>query len=814
MRAPSPSNVKAVLGPTNTGKTHLAIERLCGHSSGMIGFPLRLLAREVYDRLVAIKGPKEVGLITGEEKIMPAKARWLSCTAESMPRDRELAFAALDEAQLGATEERGHIFTDRMLNVRGREETMILGSEALRPVVRHLVPEAEIIGRPRFSTLSYAGARKLSRLPKRSVVVAFSAEEVYAIAEMIRRARGGAAVVMGALSPSTRNAQVAMYQAGEVDYLVATDAIGMGLNMDVAHVAFASLNKFDGRRQRRLSVAEMAQIAGRSGRHQRDGTFGSLGAEAGPAAFLPEEIEAIEGHRFPRLEALYWRTGDPDLTSIDGLIRSLEARPADAMLRAAPEALDLAILKRVADDPVVQRRALDARQVARLWEASGLPDFRKVGVEHHARIVARIYSYLSEGVGQIPVPWFASELTRLDRVDGDIDTLGGRIAAVRTWSYIAQRPDWLADPAHWAAQARQVEEKLSDALHARLTERFVDRRTTVLMRGIAEDPALLDVKVGDDGTVTVEDEPIGRLSGFRFSIDVDARTGDRKWLVAAAERHLVRERVRRAAALVHAVDADFELSDTQPVICWSGAVVARLRAGRDRLHPRVVLDPALDALTATDRERVADRIETWLRAMSRTTLAPLFAMARTAGDMFTPSRVRALLAPLAAGGGCVAREQVASALAALDASDRQILRKAGLTIGSLDVFDAHLLKPAPMRLIALLTAVAAETGSFRDAEAVVGFRRFGSSLVRIDLVERVARAAHKSRADSGRFTVDSRVAHSCGIDAQTYAAVLTALGFKPGAEGTWSWRGRPRTDRRSVKPPSAAFAALEGWRGG
>ena len=356
MTAFASSRVTAVLGPTNTGKTHLAVERMCAHSSGMIGFPLRLLAREVYDRVVAIKGAHQVALITGEEKILPPDARWLLCTAESMPIDRDVSFVALDEAQLGADPERGHVFTDRLLHARGRDETMILGSEALRPIVRALVPEAEIIGRPRFSTLSYAGATKISRLPKRSAIVAFSAEEVYAVAEMLRRLRGGAAVVMGALSPRTRNAQVAMFQAGEVDYLVATDAIGMGLNMDVAHVAFASLRKFDGRRQRRLTTPEMAQIAGRAGRHQRDGTFGAITAE-GPGAFTPEEIAAIEGHHFPPLETVFWREGAPDFASVDALIASLEAKPDHPRLRAAPEAIDLAVLKRLAEEDWVRQRA-------------------------------------------------------------------------------------------------------------------------------------------------------------------------------------------------------------------------------------------------------------------------------------------------------------------------------------------------------------------------------------------------------------------------------------------------------------------------
>ncbi len=815
------STVKAVLGPTNTGKTHLATERLCGHSSGMIGFPLRLLAREVYDRVVAIKGPKEVGLITGEEKIMPPGARWLLCTAESMPRERDVAFAALDEAQLGADPERGHILTDRMLNVRGREETMILGSESLRPMIRSLIPEAEIIKRPRFSTISYAGAKKLSRLPKRSAIVAFSAGEVYAVAEMLRRARGGAAVVMGALSPRTRNAQVAMYQAGEVDYLVATDAIGMGLNMDIGHVAFASLDKFDGRRQRRLTVAEMAQIAGRAGRHQKDGTFGSLGSEEGPAAFRPEEIEAIEEHRFPKLEHLYWREGDPDLSSVDALIAALEAKPTEAGLRAAPEAVDLAVLKRVSDDPIVRDRARHPAMVARLWAACGLPDFRKVGPDHHARTVARVFRHISENNGYIPIIWFADELARLDRVEGDIDTLGGRIAAVRTWSYIAQRPDWLEDPAHWAARASALEEKLSDALHARLTERFVDRRTAVLMRELGEDPALLDVVVADDGQVLVEDEFIGRLDGFAFTVDPTARTGDRKRLLAAAERRLPKERARRAAALSAAPDEAFALDNEALAIRWEGHIVARLLPGRSLVEPRLRADAALDTLSAPDRDQVLARVERWLATTLARSLAPLLAMTQSASDLFTPARVRALLAPLAASGGFAERGSVDTALSALDTDDRRILRQAGLTVGTLDVYDPRLLKPEAVRLIAVLGAVQTKSpcpklpppGSTVTTLPgfIPGYRTFRAKQVRIDLVERVARALHVKRKAKAGFVPDPALATSFGIDAATFTAILRACGFRIDPEGKWSWRSRPRARPEPAKPKSPAFAALEGW---
>ncbi len=813
--------VTAVLGPTNTGKTYLAIERMCAHSSGVMGFPLRLLAREVYDRVVAVKGPGEVGLLTGEEKILPPGARWLLCTAESMPVDRDVAFAALDEAQLGADPERGHVFTDRLLRLRGREETMILGSASIGGLVRALVPEAEIIRRPRFSTLSYAGAKKLSRIPKRSAIVAFSAEEVYAVAEMLRRTRGGAAVVMGALSPRTRNAQVAMYQAGEVDYLVATDAIGMGLNMDIGHVAFASLTKFDGHRLRRLTVAEMAQIAGRAGRHQRDGTFGSLGSEVGPSAFRPEEIEAIEEHRFPRLDHLYWREGAPDMSSLDTLIESLETPPHHEKLRSAPQSVDLAVLRRLSEDPDVRGRAR-GQMVARLWAACGVPDFRKVGADHHARFVGRLFRHLSEGSGHVPVAWFADELQRLDRVDGDVETLGGRIAGVRTWAYIAHRSDWLADPAHWAARTEAVEERLSDALHARLTERFVDRRTSVLMRQVGGDVGLLAVAVDDDGTVTVEDESIGRLDGFAFSVDPSARGVDRKRLIAAAERFLVAERAQRAAALVAAPDSAFRVDGSRSPLAleWSGNIIATLARGRG-LTPDIRLDRALDALDASDRARVAGRLAQWLDAQLARYLGPLRDMEAARASPKTPAPTRAILAPLIAGGGVVPRADIDGALGGLGSDLRRALTRSGLTIGSLDVFDARLLKPGALFWANALDAVraglpvadtlkpGATTGRGRSAR---GYRAFGDTLVRLDLVERIARATHDLRTAREAFVPDMALATSFGIDAATFAAILAALGFQADAEGLWSWRTRPKAQRPTKPSKPNAFAALETLR--
>src|ERR1700693_1517788 len=507
-RAPG-AGVTAVLGPTNTGKTHLAIERMLGHSSGLIGLPLRLLAREVYNKGVARVGEEAGALITGEEKIKPANPRFWVSTVEAMPRELDVAFVAVDEVQLGADLDRGHVFTDRMLNCRGREETLVLGAATVRPMVEKLLPGANILSRPRLSQLTFAGEKKLTRQPRRTAIVAFSAEEVYAIAELIRRQRGGAAVVLGSLSPRTRNAQVDLYQAGEVDYLVATDAIGMGLNLDVDHVAFAADRKFDGYQFRKLNPAELAQIAGRAGRASRDGTFGTTG-RCDP--FEPELVQALESHTFEPIRMLQWRNPELDFASIGALQASLAALPTEPGLTRAPTAEDILVLEHAARDEHVRALAVKPAAIERLWDACQVPDYRKIAPATHAELAVTLYGFLSRE-GRLPVDWFVRQVAQADRTDGDIDTLSTRIAHIRTWTFAANRPDWLADPEHWQGIARGVEDRLSDALHERLAERFVDRRTSVLMRRLREN-TMLETEITKTGEGVDEGHTIGRLAGL------------------------------------------------------------------------------------------------------------------------------------------------------------------------------------------------------------------------------------------------------------------------------------------------------------
>jgi ATP-dependent RNA helicase SUPV3L1/SUV3 len=832
------SRVRAVLGPTNTGKTHLAIERMCGHSSGMMGFPLRLLAREVYDRVRAIKGDKQVALITGEERIDPPQARYFLCTAEAMPRSTgDVAFVALDEAQLGADPERGHIFTDRLLHARGREETMILGSATLEPMVKALIPRAEITSRPRFSTLSHAGLCKLSRLPKRSAVVAFSVEQVYAMAEALRRFRGGAAVVMGALSPETRNKQVAMFQAGEVDYIVATDAIGMGLNLDLDHVAFAALSKYDGQRKRRLTPSEMAQIAGRAGRHQRDGTFGTLSGtgkgDGEPLQFTDEEVYAIEEHKFAPLTHLFWREADPRFDTLSALIADLEARPQNAVLKAAPEAIDMAVLRRLASDPIADS-VRGAGSVRRFWEACSLPDFRNLGVEQHARFVARLWDDLQGGY--IGADFVAARIAELDRMQGDIDTLQGRIAAIRSWAYICQRPDWVLARDEMAARARAVEAKLSDALHARLTERFVNRRTTLLMKSLGQDASALPVTLKPDGHLTVEGESIGRLEGFRFHVDPSAGVADRRMLLAAGEKALPALLAERADWLLSQGIAELEISGG--AIRWQGRSLADIsfpgHPGAGNFGtPRLTLTRDVALLPDAAKTKLEAGLAAWLEKQLEP-LEPLRKLAEAARDPNAGSQARALVITLIEARGVISREE--AGLENLPKEMRPYLRKLGVTFGALDIFDAPLLKPAPRRLLHALgldpravqetmQPVLAE-GSWARGRLPAGYRYAGSQAIRVDLAEKIVRAAFEARSKvvaahpkerNRPFRVDLALAVSVGLEPDNARRLLGSAGFRverarplpEGAQGApapdrWYWRPRrpgEKDEKRGERRP-------------
>ena len=804
-RAPG-AGVTAVLGPTNTGKTHLAIERMLAHSSGMIGLPLRLLAREVYNKIADRAGPEAVALITGEEKIKPKNPRYWVSTVEAMPRDLDVSFLAVDEVQIASDLERGHVFTDRILNRRGRDETLLLGAATMRPLIERLLPGASIITRPRLSQLEFAGDRKITRQPRRTAIVAFSADEVYAIAELIRRQHGGAAVVLGALSPRTRNAQVAMFQNGDVDYLVATDAVGMGLNLDVDHVAFASDRKFDGYQFRRLTPAEFAQIAGRAGRATRNGTFGTTG-RCGP--FEPELVNALQNHTFDTVKVLQWRNSKLDFSSLGALQVSLNLAPGHEGLTRAPIAEDMRVLDHAARDGDVRDKAHGKAAVERLWEACQVPDYRKLSPAAHAELVTTLYGFLM-GRGRIADAWFGAQVNQADRIDGDIDTLSGRIAHIRTWTFVANRPDWLGDPEHWQGVTREIENKLSDALHERLTERFVDRRTSVLMRRLRENTSL-NTEIGKTGEVIVEGHVIGRLDGFTFAPDAAEAGSDAKALQAAAQAVLAGEINARAEKLGNAPDEQFVLT-SDGTIRWTGDAVARLTAADEALHPRIRIISD-ERLTGPPREKVQARLDLWLKTHIEKLLGPMFELSK-AEDV--TGIARGIAYQLVEALGVLERQKIANELKDLDQPSRATLRKYGVRFGAYHIYFPGLLKPAARALAALLWALkqdnvdlSALSGaqhlagsgrtSFpvdkqlpRDAYRILGYKQAGERAVRVDILERLAdliRPALGWRENSpgekpagafdGRgFIVTQAMTSLTGSAGEDFASVLRALGYR------------------------------------
>jgi len=799
------AGVTAVLGPTNTGKTHLAIERMLAHSSGLIGLPLRLLAREVYNRAVERVGPDAVALVTGEEKIKPPNPRFWVATVEAMPRDLDVAFLAVDEIQLAADFERGHVFTDRVLHRRGREETLVLGAATMRPIIERLLPGVSIVSRPRLSQLTFAGEKKLTRLPRRSAIVAFSAEEVYALAELVRRQRGGAAVVLGALSPRTRNAQVALYQAGDVDYVVATDAIGMGLNLDVDHIAFASDRKFDGYQFRTLSPAELAQIAGRAGRAMRDGTFGTTGR---CAPFTTELAQALETHTFEPVKIVQWRNTDLDFSSVGALQAALAAAPSESTLTRAPVAEDILVLDHAARDDEVRALTSTRADVERLWDVCQVPDYRKIAPATHAELAVSLYAYLQRE-GAIPTDWFAKQVALADRTDGDIDTLSNRIAHIRTWTFAANRPDWLADPEHWQGVTRAVEDRLSDALHERLTERFIDRRTSVLMRRLRE-KAQLEPEMSKTGEVIVEGHAIGRLDGFVFVADASSGGSEATALQNAAQKALAGEIAVRATRLAEAPDEQFVLA-ADGTIRWTGAAVGKITAGEEVLRPRMRLI-ADEHLSGAPREAVEARLGAWLKSHIEKLLGPLFEL--SAADI--SGIARGVAFQLVEALGVLDRQRVADEVKGLQQPERGTLRKYGVRFGAYHIYLPLLLKPAPRALAAQLWALAHEgpqtsglddllhlAGSGRTSIPVnretdpglyraVGYRVCGERAVRVDILERLADLIRPALAwregaagtrppgaiAGGGFAVVNTMTSLTGASGEDFASILRSLGYR------------------------------------
>ncbi|GHA62436.1 ATP-dependent helicase MgpS [Amylibacter ulvae] len=780
----NPSRICAVLGPTNTGKTHYAIERMLAHRTGIIGLPLRLLAREVYDRIVALRGPSVVALVTGEERIVPARAQFWVCTVEAMPQGMGADFVAIDEIQLCADPERGHVFTDRLLNMRGHHETLFMGASTMRGPISQLVRGVEFMHRDRFSELNYAGSKKISRMPARSAIVGFSVDNVYAIAELLRRQKGGAAVVMGALSPRTRNAQVEMYQNGDVDYLVATDAIGMGLNLDITHVAFSGLSKFDGRKMRRLMPNELSQIAGRAGRYRTSGTFGVTG-EAPPLE--PEVVEAIENHRFTPLKKLQWRNSKLSFGTVDALIKSLEQSSSDSVLIKARPAEDQRTLQAVYNDAEVMARASDPASVQLLWDTCRIPDFRGISFTDHTNIVERIFNFLHE-FGQVSEDWFANQIAHIDKIGGGIDSLSKRLAFIRTWTYVAQRKGWVANENYWREETRAVEDRLSDALHSALTQRFVDRRTSVLMRRLKQKESLV-AEVDNNGGVTVEGEFIGHLNGFRFQLDKSASPEEAKTLRAASVAALQPEFNLRSDRMYNAPDTEFDFTE-QGGLMWGEHAVGKLVAGADALSPMV--EVFVDDEAGVD---VAKKVERRMSHFIERKIAAAFeSLIALRDDEAIVGLARGLAFRLVESLGVIPRSVVAKEVKDLDQDGRGLLRKHGVRFGQYTIFQQLMLKPAPTRLRLVLWSLQEGLDEFPEAPPAglvtipevkgapkgyyprAGYRLAGTRAIRIDMLERLADLTRAQDVKSG-FEANGDMLSITGMTLEQFADLMQGLGF-------------------------------------
>ncbi len=783
------SVVTAVLGPTNTGKTHYAIEKMLSHRTGVIGLPLRLLAREVYDRVVKLRGPSVVALITGEERIVPERPLYWVATTEAMPLEIGADIVVVDEIQLCADPERGHVFTNRLLHARGLLETLFLGSDTMRPVIAGLIPGVQFLRKERMSTLTFAGSKKISRMPERSAIVGFSVENVYAIAELIRRTKGGCAVVMGALSPRTRNAQVAMYQNGDVDYLVATDAIGMGLNLDIKHVAFASTSKFDGRRMRMLNTQEIGQIAGRAGRHTENGTFGVTG-EARP--FDEEEIEAIEAHKFDPVRKLMWRNADLDFGSVDRLIRSLELPTFDPWLSRARDADDVLALKYLSGLPEVQEKLTGPQRVRLLWDVCRVPDFRSASDNEHLTLLTRIFEFLTgRGLSQtrIPTDWLKKAIERIDKPGGDIDTISKRLAYIRTWTYIAQRKGWVEDESHWRDETRAVEDRLSDGLHLALTQRFVDRRTSVLLRRLKQKETLV-AEVNDKGEVTVSGEFVGKLDGFRFRQDATKSPEEAQTLRTAALAALKPEFHLRADRFYNAPDTEMDYT-TQGGLMWGSSAVGKLVKGAEALRPQV--EVFVDEEAGPDvADKVRRRAQHFIDRKIAALFEPLAAMSR---DEALIGLARGFAFRLVEAMGVIQRDDVANDVKALDQDSRAALRKHGVRFGQFTIFLPLLLKPAATRLRLVLWSLWSGLQDFpespppglvtipnlpevpRSHYTLSGYHPSGVRAIRIDMLERLADILRTKDSRVG-FEATPDMLSITGMTLEQFVDLMSGLGYK------------------------------------
>ena len=782
------NKITAVLGPTNTGKTYLAIETMLSFESGMIGFPLRLLAREVYDKIIKKIDPTKVALITGEEKIIPSNAKYYLCTVESMPIDKNLEFVAIDEIQMCSDFERGHIFTDRLLNLRGEKLTMLLGSSTMKKIISNLNADIEFINKKRLSKLTYVGHKKISRIDRKSAIIAFSTEEVYAIAELIRRQKGGAAIVMGSLSPKTRNAQVALFQSGDVDFLVATDAIGMGINMDLDHVFFSNLKKFDGKKLRRLNSSEIGQIAGRAGRYLNDGSFGITGD---CSEINSEEVESLETHKFEKIRTIFWRNPNLNFNNANSLLISLDEKPNEEWLRRIHECEDEKVLKNFLKDLDKYKIKNNSKELILLWECCQIPDFVKKTYGHHLEVVSKVFEFLTSSKGQITNRYMKEQLSYLDKLDGNVDSISNRIANVRTWSYVSNKVNWVENQDYWVERTKSLEDKLSDRLHEELTKSFIDKRASILARGLKQD-ALFNTKIIDNRKVVIDDQFIGDLKGLKLDLDlkVGALDTDIKSLKKAARQSISPELQNRIKKIINndliELKEDFK-------IYWEEFPIAKLLPGKDYLKPEfsLIIDDMIDA---SEQKKLQVFLEKWINKKINLILKSLIDLKNYKDNK---SNIRALAYQLYESNGVIKREDVIDYTKALDQKERKILRDIGVKFGRYHIYLHKLLKPEAVSLRLILwknfhqkyfdfkpptfglNFLESNKSLNKNFMLICGFEKFDNLFVRIDILERLFMQIINSNADGkNEIMLVPEMLNLLGCSEDNFVKLIKTMSYK------------------------------------
>ena len=780
----------AVLGPTNTGKTHFAIERMLQFGSGIIGFPLRLLAREVYEKCIQKVGAEKVALITGEEKIIPPYADYFLCTVESMPLDINAEFVAIDEIQMCADPERGHIFTDRLLNMRGDKLTMFLGSNIMQNIIQKFVPEVEFIFKERFSKLSYSGHKKISRLPGRTAIIAFSVDEVYALAEFVRRQRGGAAIVMGSLSPKTRNAQVELYQSGDVDFLVATDAIGMGINMDIDHISFNNLNKFDGRRNRHLRLTEIGQIAGRAGRYMNDGTFGITGK---CDELSPEQIDKLENHKFDSVINIYWRNSNLDFSNIESLLNSLDQKPYDYSLLRNKDLLDENVLKTLIVKNNQIKTDYKNNNLSTLWECCQIPDFTKSSYNEHIDIVRKVFEFLVSDKGKIPNEWMRAQLNGLDNESGNIDTIANRISHVRTWAYVSYKKNWVENSDYWIAKTKDIEDKLSAKLHEELSKSFIDRRISILSKHLKQD-AKLETKISEKDEVIIDKQFIGTIKGLRLNLDFSstALQTDIKSIKKAARQGVVEELKKRIQNIVkeNIESAALQLKEDFKIF-WKENPIATIIPGKDYLNPKIklLIDDSLDV---DEQSELKNYLEKWIDKEKNLHLKDLI---KTSKINLENSYARALCFRLFENHGVLKRLDAEDLLKNLDKDQRASIKKIGIKIGRYHIYQPLMIKPKAVSLKIILwncfnnKTQREKCPTFglnflknfetknKEFLLICGFETFENYIVRVDILEKLF-IKILSSTNNNQFSISSEMLNLLGCGKEDFEKLLKLMSYK------------------------------------